>query len=141
MALDADGIAADHDGAIIAPPSAWLLRPLCFPDEQAFRLQVTAAPGAGFATGLFRGLDHELTGDLSIRDVTREITLDVQFEGQAKDPWGGERAGFAGSVTIDRREFGLEWNKALETGGLLVGEKVELTLEVEAVNQAAEKAA
>ena len=65
MALDADGIAADHDGAIIAPPSAWLLRPLCFPDEQAFRLHVTAAPGAGFATGLFRGLDHELTGDLS----------------------------------------------------------------------------
>ena len=65
MALDADGIAADHDGAIIAPPSAWLLRPICFPDDQAFRLQVTAAPGAGFATGLFSGPDHEITGDLS----------------------------------------------------------------------------
>jgi hypothetical protein len=65
MALDADGIAADHDGAVIAPPSAWLLRPICFPDDQAFRLHVTLAPGQGFATGLFRGPDHEIMGDLS----------------------------------------------------------------------------
>jgi len=65
MALDADGVAADHDGAVIAPPSAWLLRPICFPDDQAFRLRVTAAPGQRFATGLFRGPDHELVGDLS----------------------------------------------------------------------------
>lgn len=64
-ALDADGIAKGHDGAIIAPPSAWLLRPLCFPDEQAFRLHVTTAPGVEFATGLFRGPDHEITADLS----------------------------------------------------------------------------
>jgi hypothetical protein len=65
VALDADGVAAEHDGAMIAPPSAWLLRPICFPDDQAFRLRVTTAPGAGFATGLFRGPDHELTADLS----------------------------------------------------------------------------
>ena len=65
MALDADGIAADHDGAIIAPPSAWLLRPICFPDDQAFRLRVTTPASAGFATGLFSGADHEITGDLS----------------------------------------------------------------------------
>ncbi len=65
MALDADGIAADHDGAIISPPSAWLLRPICFPDDQPFRLHVTATPGVGFATGLFRGPDHEISGDLS----------------------------------------------------------------------------
>ena len=64
-ALDADGLAAEHDGAIIAPPSAWLLRPICFPDDQAFRLHVTAAPGVGFATGLFSGPDHEIAADLS----------------------------------------------------------------------------
>ncbi|HXO14716.1 MAG TPA: YceI family protein, partial [Steroidobacteraceae bacterium] len=58
-----------------------------------------------------------------------------------KDPWGGERAGFVASTSIDRKDFGLEWNQALETGGLLVGEKVELTLEVEAVKQAAQKVA
>jgi hypothetical protein len=65
VALDVDGVAADHDGAVIAPPSAWLLRPICFPDEQAFRLHVTAAPGAGFATGLFSGPDGVITADLS----------------------------------------------------------------------------
>jgi hypothetical protein len=65
VALDVDGIAADHDGAILAPPSAWLLRPLCFPDEQPFHLRVTAPPGTGFATGLFLGPDHELGADLS----------------------------------------------------------------------------
>ena len=65
VALDTDGIAADHDGAIIAPPSAWLLRPICFPEDQAFRLHVTTAPGVGFATGLFRGPDQVIGGDLS----------------------------------------------------------------------------
>ena len=65
VALDADGIAADHDGALLAPPSAWLLRPLCFPDEQPFHLRVTTPPGTGFATGLFLGPDRELSADLS----------------------------------------------------------------------------
>jgi polyisoprenoid-binding protein YceI len=73
--------------------------------------------------------------------VTRPVAFDAIFEGAGKDPWGGERGGFSGAVTIDRREFGLVWNKALETGGVLVGDKVELTLEVEAVKQAAAKAA
>jgi hypothetical protein len=65
----------------------------------------------------------------------------VVLEGTGKDPWGGERAGFSASTSIDRREFGLQWNKALETGGVLVGDKVELTLEVETVKQAAQKVA
>ena len=82
-----------------------------------------------------------IAGDLTIRGVTKPVVLEGAYEGSAKDPWGGERAGFAASTTIDRREFGLEWNKALETGGLLVGEKVELTLEVEAVKQVAAQAA
>jgi hypothetical protein len=65
VALDADGVAAEHDGAILAPPSAWLLRPLCFEDEQPFRLRVTVPPGTGFATGLFTGPDGEVSADLS----------------------------------------------------------------------------
>jgi polyisoprenoid-binding protein YceI len=78
----------------------------------------------------------KLTGDLTIRDVTRPITLDIQFEGQQTDPWGGERIGFSGSGKIDRREFGLTWNQALETGGVVVGNDVKINLEVEAVKAA-----
>ena len=75
----------------------------------------------------------KLTGDLTIRDVTRPITLDIRFEGQQTDPWGGERVGFSGSGKIDRRDFGLTWNQALETGGVVVGNDVKINLEVEAV--------
>jgi polyisoprenoid-binding protein YceI len=82
-----------------------------------------------------------ITGDLTIHGVTKQVVLDAIYEGTGKDPWGGERAGFSASTSIDRREFGLQWNKALETGGVLVGDKVELTLEVEAVKQAAQKVA
>ena len=86
--------------------------------------------------------DHyRVTGGLTVHGVTKPVVLDVKYEGSGKDPWGGERAGFVASTTIDRRDFGLGWNKALETGGLLVGEKVELTLEIEAVKQAAPQAA
>jgi polyisoprenoid-binding protein YceI len=75
----------------------------------------------------------KLTGDLTIRDVTREVTLDVQFEGRTKDPWGGERAGFSAQGKIDRREFGLTWNALLEGGGLTVGNDIKINIEVEAV--------
>jgi len=78
----------------------------------------------------------KLTGDLTIRDVTRPITLDIHFEGQQTDPWGGERIGFSGSGKIDRRDFGLTWNQALETGGVVVGNDVKINLEVEAVKAA-----
>jgi polyisoprenoid-binding protein YceI len=78
----------------------------------------------------------KLTGDLTIRDVTRPITLDIRFEGQQTDPWGGERIGFSGSGKIDRRDFGLTWNQALETGGVVVGNDVKINLEVEAVKAA-----
>ena len=78
----------------------------------------------------------KLTGDLTIRDVTRPITLDVQFEGRQTDPWGGERIGFSGSGKIDRRDFGLTWNQALETGGVVVGNDVKINIEVEAVKAA-----
>ena len=75
----------------------------------------------------------KLTGDLTIRDVTKPITLDVEFEGETKDPWGGERVGFSATGKIDRRDFGLTWNQALETGGVVVGNEIKINLEVEAV--------
>lgn len=78
----------------------------------------------------------KLTGDLTIRGVTKPITLDVEFEGKSKDPWGGERVGFAANGKIDRRDFGLTWNQALETGGVLVGNDVKINLEVQAVKVA-----
>jgi len=76
-----------------------------------------------------------LVGDLTIRDVTREITLAVTNEGRQKDPWGGERIGFSATTTIDRRDYGLTWNQALETGGVLVGNDVKISLDVQAVKQ------
>jgi polyisoprenoid-binding protein YceI len=75
----------------------------------------------------------KLTGDLTIREVTRPITLDVDFEGATKDPWGGERVGFSANGKIDRRDFGLTWNQALETGGVVVGNDIKISLEVQAV--------
>ena len=74
-----------------------------------------------------------LTGDLTIRGVTREVTLDGQYEGTGKDPWGGTRAGARATGRIDRREFGLVWNQALETGGILVANDVRIEVEVQAV--------
>lgn len=82
-----------------------------------------------------------LRGDLSIRGVTRPVTLEVEHGGRARDPWGGERIGFSATATVDRRDFGLTWNMALEAGGVIVGEKVTITIEIEAVRKAAEAAA
>src|SRR4051794_27879084 len=77
--------------------------------------------------------EFKLTGDLTIRGVTKPVTLDVTFEGQTKDPWGGERVGFSASGKIDRRDFGLTWNVMLEAGGLTVGNDIKINIEVEAV--------
>ena len=87
------------------------------------------------------GERYRLHGELTIRDVTRPIAIDVEYAGHAKDPWGNERAAFSASASLDRREFGLKWNQALEAGGVLVGERVEIELEIQAVQQAAQKAA
>jgi polyisoprenoid-binding protein YceI len=77
--------------------------------------------------------NFKLTGDLTIRDVTKPVTLDVQYEGRTKDPWGGERVGFSASGKIDRRDYGLTWNQALETGGVVVGNEIKISIEVEAI--------
>jgi len=84
------------------------------------------------------GADHyRVVGELTIRDATREVPLDVEFGGRAKDPYGNERVGFTARATIDRKDFGLKWNQALEAGGVLVGEKVEIELDVQCVKAVA----
>jgi polyisoprenoid-binding protein YceI len=75
----------------------------------------------------------KVTGDLTIRGVTREVVLDVTEEGRGRDPWGGERVGFSATGKIDRREFGLTWNQALEAGGVMVSNEIKLSIETEAV--------
>jgi len=77
----------------------------------------------------------KVAGDLTIKDVTRPVTLDVEFDGAQTDPWGGQRIGFSAHTEIDRENWGLTWNVALETGGVLVGKKIRLELNVEAVKQ------
>ncbi len=76
-----------------------------------------------------------LFGDLSLHGVTKPVALEVEFAGSQKDPWGGLRAGFSARTSLDRREFGLNYNQLLETGGVVVGEKVEVDIEIEAVKQ------
>lgn len=77
-----------------------------------------------------------VTGDLTIKDVTRPVTVDFEFAGAATDPFGNERVGFEGSVVVNRKDFGLTWNAALETGGVLVSEKVTLEFEVSVIKSA-----
>lgn len=81
------------------------------------------------------GEPFRVVGDLTIRGETREVVLDATYEGTGEDPWGGTRAGFSASTEIDRRDFGLRWNQALETGGVLVANTVKIELEVQAVRQ------
>jgi polyisoprenoid-binding protein YceI len=75
----------------------------------------------------------ELTGDLTIRGVTNSVTIPFQFEGTATDPYGNLRAGFEGSTVINRKDYGITWNAALETGGVLVSDKITLEFEVSAI--------
>ncbi|HET6952566.1 MAG TPA: YceI family protein [Acidimicrobiales bacterium] len=82
------------------------------------------------------GTSWTVEGDLTLRGVTNPVTLAVTFEGAGSDPWGGRRIAFSASGEIDRERWGMTWNQALETGGFIVGRKVRLELEVEAVKQA-----
>jgi polyisoprenoid-binding protein YceI len=77
----------------------------------------------------------QLIGDLTIKDETREITLDVEYYGLQQDPWGNTRATFSGETTISRKNWGLNWNVALEAGGFLVSDKLELTIELQLVRE------
>jgi polyisoprenoid-binding protein YceI len=82
-----------------------------------------------------QGDHYVLTGDLTIRDVTRSIDLEVEELGRGKDPWGNQRVGFSAKGQVNRKDFGLKWNQALETGGVLIGEKVEIEIETEVVQK------
>ena len=78
---------------------------------------------------------YRVEGDLTIKGVTCPVPLDLTFEGVGVDPWGNQRLGFSATAEIDREQFGLTWNQALETGGLLVGKKVTIEVEAQAVRQ------
>ncbi|MFO0551482.1 MAG: YceI family protein [Polyangiaceae bacterium] len=77
--------------------------------------------------------EYRLIGDLTIRGTTKEVPVTVEFGGFGKDPWGNERAGFTAKAQVDRREFGLQWNQVLEAGGVLVGERVDIDIELEVI--------
>jgi polyisoprenoid-binding protein YceI len=101
-------------------------------------LDVDKWPALTFAsTGVRDNGDgtYEVDGDLTIRDVTRPLGLQVTFHGLQNDPWGGTRIGFDATTDFRRKDFGLEWNVALEGGGVLVGDKVTVELEVEALKK------
>ncbi len=74
-----------------------------------------------------------VTGDLTIRDVTRPVVLDTEFEGRITDPWGNDRAAFSAETSISRKDFNVRWNQMLETGGVVVGDNVKISLHIEAV--------
>lgn len=87
------------------------------------------------------GENYLVTGDLTIRGITKSVKLEVEGGGQVKDPWGGTRTGFSAKTSVNRKDFGLTWNVALEAGGFVVGDKIEITLEIEAIKKAASVAA
>ncbi|GAA3217632.1 MULTISPECIES: YceI family protein [unclassified Streptomyces] len=82
------------------------------------------------------GDDYRITGDLTILGTTRPVTIDLEFNGAAKDPFGNERVGFEGKAEILRSDWGLTWNAALETGGVLVSDKIKLNFDISAIRQA-----
>jgi polyisoprenoid-binding protein YceI len=97
-------------------------------------------PNITFTSTSVKKVDDEhykVTGDLSIRGVSKPVTLDVDYFGRQKDPWGGERAGFSAKTSIDRKDFGLVFNIPLEGGGFVVGDKVDIVLDVQAVKETA----
>ncbi|MFI6688843.1 YceI family protein [Streptomyces sp. NPDC050485] len=108
------------------------LRSADFFDAEQFPVMSFRSTGAK-ALG---GDTYQLTGDLTIKDVTRPLAIDVEFNGTATDPYGNQRIGFEGGTEIVRSDWGLTWNTALETGGFLVGDKVKLTLDISAIKAA-----
>jgi polyisoprenoid-binding protein YceI len=99
-------------------------------------LDVASFPKITFAsTGITAGTGAEftVTGDLTIHGVTKSVALKAEVTGQGKDPWGNDRVGFEASTRINRKDFGLSWNQGLEAGGVLVGEDIDITLDIQAV--------
>ncbi len=92
-------------------------------------------PTMRFRSTSVEGEGHEwkVTGNLTIKDATRPVVLDVEYTGVASDPWGGQRAGFSATTEVDREDWGINWNVALEAGGWLVSKRIRLEIEVEAI--------
>jgi polyisoprenoid-binding protein YceI len=107
-------------------------------------LHVDEHPEITFRSKRIEGAHREtgdtfrVVGDLTIRGETREVVLDATVEGTGQDPWGGRRAGFSATAEVDRRDFGLTWNQALETGGVLVSNSIAIDLQVQVVEQNAD---
>ncbi|MFJ6559742.1 YceI family protein [Streptomyces sp. NPDC091412] len=114
---------ADRDGHL---KSADFFKTEEFP-QMTFRSTKAEAVG---------GDDYRITGDLTILGVTKQLTIELEFNGSAKDPFGNERVGFEGKAEILRSEWGLTWNAALETGGVLVSDKIKLNFDISAVKNA-----
>ena len=113
---------ADRDGHLLSPD---------FFDPEQF-------PKIAFETTAVKKInegDYRITGNLSLHGVTKEITLNTEFSGLMKDPWGNTKAGLMLEGKINRKDWNLNWNAALETGGVLVGEEVKLTIELQFIKQ------
>ncbi|MED3984709.1 YceI family protein [Peribacillus simplex] len=80
--------------------------------------------------------EYDVTGNVILNGITQEETFSITFEGQGKDPWGNEKAGFSGKGKVKRSDYGLTYNAALETGGVLIGDQITLTIEIEAAKEA-----
>ena len=107
------------------------LRSVDFFDAEQF-------PTLTFKSTSFEKIDegeYKLTGDLTLHGVTKPVKLDVEFGGLAKDPWGNTKTGLSATGKINRKDWGLNWNSALETGGVLVGEEVKLNIELQFIQQ------
>lgn len=81
------------------------------------------------------GEDFSIVGDLTINGVTKEVVLDAEYGGSATDPWGNERSAFTAETKIDRKDYGITWNKSLDAGGVVVGDEVKIILEVEGIKK------
>ena len=101
-------------------------------------LDVAQFPTLTFKSKRVKHIDDtnaKLTGDLTIKNVTKEVTLDVEYHGQQKAPWGATSAGFTGTTKINREDWGLNWNMLLEAGGLLVSKDIKIEIDLEIVKQ------
>jgi polyisoprenoid-binding protein YceI len=83
---------------------------------------------------------YKVEGDLTMRGVTKPVTFDVEYLGEADDPWGNHRAGFTGTTTVNRKDYGISWNKALDKGGYVLGDDVTINLNLEAIEKKAQEA-
>jgi polyisoprenoid-binding protein YceI len=113
---------ADRDGHLVSPD---------FLDAAQFATLTFTSTSIAVS-----GDSIKVTGDLTVHGVTKPVTIDYEFTGISQDPWGNTKIGFEGHAKINRKDFGLVWNAALETGGVLVGEDIKLELDVEATKKA-----